>query len=175
MEERYTWQQRFVSIIIFHSYLTMTRFKKAYLVLNARSSHAIQSCVLLTLPYLACHAKKYKSAPRGCPTTQKLTQKNEFPMALPSGLLNFSKGAVTKINGSWNSMAMKATPIFVNQQSQCMSTLEAIGNIPIRLCVGTPTRISCSTADTVKTTVPAANGLQPRVTSGMYTCRFIKV
>lgn len=64
----------------------------------------------LTLPYLACHAKKYSSAPRGCPTRQKLTQKMQFPIVLPSGSRFFSNGAVMAINGSWNIMPKNATP-----------------------------------------------------------------
>lgn len=66
--------------------------------------------ILLTLPYLACQAKKYRSAPSGCPTRQKLTQKMQFPMTLPSGPRIFSNGAVRLINGSWNIIPKNATP-----------------------------------------------------------------
>lgn len=54
----------------------------------------------LTLPYLACHAKKYNSAPSGCPTRQKLTQKMQLPIVLPKGSRIFSKGAVRAIKGN---------------------------------------------------------------------------
>jgi hypothetical protein len=44
-------------------------------------------------------------------------------------------------------------------------------HLPIILCVGTPTKISCSTAD-MKNTAKLANcGLQPRPTIGIYTWR----
>lgn len=56
--------------------------------------------VLLTLPYFACHAKKYNKAPSGWPTRQKLTQNTELPMILPVGSSIFSNGSVTVIRGS---------------------------------------------------------------------------
>lgn len=66
--------------------------------------------IRLTLPYFACQAKKYSSAPRGCPTKQKLTQKIQFPMVLPRGSRIFSRGAVSAMRGNWNIIPTKATP-----------------------------------------------------------------
>ena len=62
--------------------------------------------VLLTLPYLACQAKKYSNAANGCPTRQKLIQKMQLPMTLPCR----SRGNVAVMRGSWTIMPMKATP-----------------------------------------------------------------
>lgn len=64
----------------------------------------------LTLPYLACQAKKYRRAPSGWPTRQKLTQKMQLPITLPDGPRIFSNGVVSAIKGSWNIIPKKATP-----------------------------------------------------------------
>jgi hypothetical protein len=66
--------------------------------------------ILLTLPYFACHAKKYSSAAKGWPTKQKLTQKMQFPAILPLILCIFSKGMVAMIMGIWTTIPKKATP-----------------------------------------------------------------
>lgn len=55
---------------------------------------------LLTVPYLACHAKKYSSAASGCPISVKDTQKIQFPMTRPLRPCIFSNGAVIAISGS---------------------------------------------------------------------------
>lgn len=65
---------------------------------------------LLTLPYFACHAKKYNSAASGWPTRQKLTQKMQFPKILPFAPSIFSSGNVTYIIGICTIIPMNATP-----------------------------------------------------------------
>jgi hypothetical protein len=70
-----------------------------------------QSCGLLTLPYLACQAKKYMSAASGWPTRQKETQKMTLPRVFPVPPFILASGSVRKINGSWNIMPAKATPV----------------------------------------------------------------
>jgi hypothetical protein len=69
-----------------------------------------QSCGLLTLPYLACQAKKYMSAASGWPTRQKETQNMTLPRVFPVPPFILASGSVKKINGSWNIIPAKATP-----------------------------------------------------------------
>ena len=54
---------------------------------------------LLTLPYFACHAKKYKSAARGCPTKTKLIQKIQFPIVLPPIPFILASSSVSAMSG----------------------------------------------------------------------------
>jgi len=56
-------------------------------------------CNLLTLPYLACQAKKYNSAANGCPTRQKLTQNIQLPVTFPFVPCILSRGKVPLIRG----------------------------------------------------------------------------
>lgn len=65
---------------------------------------------LLTLPYLACQAKKYSSAPSGWPTRQKLSQKTQLPIIFPAWPFILSKGSVAAIRGSCSIIPAKATP-----------------------------------------------------------------
>jgi hypothetical protein len=55
---------------------------------------------LLTEPYFACQAKKYRSAAKGCPMSVKETQKIQFPMIFPLIPFIFSSGAVMAISGN---------------------------------------------------------------------------
>ena len=92
-----------------------------------------QAHIRLTLPYFACHAKKYSKAPNGWPTKQKLIQKMEFPMALPAGPCFFSIGAVIAISGNWNSIPTSATPNgrLARHKSTCEKHRQEL--IPMRL------------------------------------------
>lgn len=119
--------------------------------------------VLLTLPYLACHAKKYSKAPSGCPTKQKLIQNTEFPIMRVDILFIRSRGRVAAMSGSWNIIPANATP--AGRQSKKNSG-GWDSNIPMRLCVGMPTRSSCRIAEKRNTMKLAENGLQPRPTNG---------
>lgn len=71
------------------------------------------AAILLTLPYLACHAKKYSNAPSGWPTRQKLTQNTELPMILVVGSSLRSNGRVNVMSGSCSIMPANATPVLV--------------------------------------------------------------
>src|SRR5881394_2421982 len=91
---------------MFHGQLPTSRIERG---LSCKESWHYAG-TLLTLPYLACHAKKYNKAAKGWPTSQKLTQKTEFPMILPVGPFHFSRGTVAAIRGNWNIMPANATP-----------------------------------------------------------------
>lgn len=64
-----------------------------------------------TLPYFACHAKKYSSAASGCPTRQKETQKIMLPATLPRMPFIFWTVSVRMMRGIWIIMPAKATPV----------------------------------------------------------------
>ena len=127
--------------------------------------------VLLTLPYLACQAKKYNRAASGCPTRQKLTQKMQLPTIFPVVPSTRVKGRVIAINGSWMTMPRNATPA----ESHSRSTRCVASNVPRILWVGTPTASSCKKPEKVNTMALAAGTLQPRPIKGEKTCRFIKL
>jgi hypothetical protein len=71
--------------------------------------YTLTAC-LLTLPYFACQAKKYRSAANGCPIKVNETQNMQFPIILPLTPSIFSRGAVMAIRGSWATIPMNATP-----------------------------------------------------------------
>lgn len=99
-----------------------------------------------TLPYLACHAKKYNSAASGCPTKQNEAQNIMLPTVLPSKPLICCNASVSAISGICSIMPINATPMI--------------------LCVGIPTSISCNTAENTNTITCANLGGTPRATSG---------
>jgi hypothetical protein len=97
---------------------------------------------LLTLPYFACQAleirigqrvafkngvrhkkvvrtyKKYRSAPKGWPTRQNVTQNTELPKILPARVFIFSRGRVIATSGSWNIIPANATPMLPKTVSE---------------------------------------------------------
>ena len=73
--------------------------------------------ILLTVPYLACQAKKYSNAAKGWPTRQKLTQNTQLPMTFPVTPWAFSSGTVAAINGIWITIPRKATPRGMDQHA----------------------------------------------------------
>ena len=56
--------------------------------------------IRLTVPYLACQAKKYSRAASGCPINVNDTQNIQLPTILPLIPFIFSKGLVRAMRGS---------------------------------------------------------------------------
>ena len=144
---------------------------------SSRKIHlVVMSCyfgewyVLLTLPYLACQAKKYRRAPRGCPTKQKLIQNMQLPMIFPVIPSIFVNGFVIIIKGSCITMPRNATPGIKELATGCNHE----HYLPRSECVGTPTASSCSKPENKNTIALAVRVPQPRPTRGEKTCLLMK-
>lgn len=62
------------------------------------------------LPYFACHAKKYMSAAKGCPSKQKLIQKMTLPATCPFLPSQRFSVSVMAMRGTWMTMPTNAMP-----------------------------------------------------------------